>query len=477
MSQCDATNPQLGSSAPDVTEPPDTPAGPVCVIGAGCSGLAACRALAVRNIPFTCYELGSDVGGNWRYENDNQIGVAYRSLRTNNSHQRMRYPSFRHAAQTGTYMSHADMLRYLECFAERYDLGRSIRFGVRVTAIRQASQQRWDVETSGSPPAVFGSVVVATGHHWHPSEPSLPGHFEGQLIHAARYRDPAAFKDRRVLIVGAGSSGAEISAEISTVAAATFLTVRAAPPILPRHVAGIATDRFDNPLLSALPIRVRDLYLRGVVKAALHGSNRLPEGLRSSRSPVRSPAVISTDLVQKVNDGAVVLRPQVKQVHGGVVEFADGASEDIDCIVLATGYEIAVPFLDGLPLGITTCQAPLYRKIVAPAFPSLFFVGLVDPFGALLPVVEAQAEWVGCVIDGTVILPDGPTMRARLEDENRAARRRFDQPLDNSLWCDFYGYRQQLWLDRHVHRRRHRRRRAAPHSTYVTASRDSWSRT
>ena len=44
---------------------------PVCIIGAGSSGIAAAQVLHERGVDFDCFEMGSEVGGNWRYDNDN----------------------------------------------------------------------------------------------------------------------------------------------------------------------------------------------------------------------------------------------------------------------------------------------------------------------------------------------------------------------------------------------------------------------
>ena len=54
--------------------------GKVCIIGAGSSGIASCQVLHARGIDFDCFEKGSGVGGNWRYDNDNGMSSAYRSL-------------------------------------------------------------------------------------------------------------------------------------------------------------------------------------------------------------------------------------------------------------------------------------------------------------------------------------------------------------------------------------------------------------
>ena len=65
----------------------------IAVIGAGLLGIAACQALAERGIPFDCFEKGSDVGGLWRYENDNALASAYSSLHINTSRENARYAS------------------------------------------------------------------------------------------------------------------------------------------------------------------------------------------------------------------------------------------------------------------------------------------------------------------------------------------------------------------------------------------------
>ena len=66
----------------------------VCIIGAGSSGIAAAQVLHARGIDFDCFETGSEVGGNWRYQNDNGMSSAYRSLHINTSKQLMEYAAY-----------------------------------------------------------------------------------------------------------------------------------------------------------------------------------------------------------------------------------------------------------------------------------------------------------------------------------------------------------------------------------------------
>jgi dimethylaniline monooxygenase (N-oxide forming) len=66
----------------------------VCIIGAGSAGIAACQVLHERGIAFDCYEAGSQIGGNWRYLNDNGMSSGYRSLHINTSQHLTEYRSY-----------------------------------------------------------------------------------------------------------------------------------------------------------------------------------------------------------------------------------------------------------------------------------------------------------------------------------------------------------------------------------------------
>src|SRR2546429_9991802 len=102
--------------------------GPVCVIGAGSSGLAACQALHTRGIPFDCFEAGSSVGGNWRYNNDNGMSSAYRSLHAKSSGRGMQYAAFPMPDGYPDYLSHEMIARYLDGFSGHFAFPGRIRF-------------------------------------------------------------------------------------------------------------------------------------------------------------------------------------------------------------------------------------------------------------------------------------------------------------------------------------------------------------
>ena len=76
------------------------------MIGAGSSGIASCQVLHARGIEFDCFEVGSGVGGNWRYMNDNGLSSAYKSLHINTSRRMMAYATYPMPEDYPDYPSH-----------------------------------------------------------------------------------------------------------------------------------------------------------------------------------------------------------------------------------------------------------------------------------------------------------------------------------------------------------------------------------
>ena len=187
----------------------------VCVIGAGSSGIASCQVLHARGIPFDCFEAGSSVGGNWRYDNDSGRSSAYRSLHANSSRHSMQYASFPMPGNYPDYPSHRLIAKYLDDFVDHFGFRGRIQFRTEVTSVRPAIGGAWDVTvrqlaTGAERSERYSSVLVANGHHWDPHypEPAFPGAggFTGEQIHSHYYRTPEPFTGKRVLVLGIGNS-------------------------------------------------------------------------------------------------------------------------------------------------------------------------------------------------------------------------------------------------------------------------------
>jgi Flavin-binding monooxygenase-like len=434
----------------------------IAVIGAGGAGLAAMRALAARGVPFAGYEAASDVGGNWRYENDGPSSAAYASLRTNVSRRRMQYRDLAIPRAFGDYPHHTRMAAYLAAYAALFDLRRHIRFSSRVERAEPEGRNGWRVHLSDGETVRHRALVVANGHHWDPRWPDLPGTTTAVVTHAHAYRTPSPFAGRRVLVIGAGQSAVEIALEVSGVAARTLVSVRSGAHVLPRWIFGRPLDWLDGDLLNRLPWRALNRLLGILVRLARRDDPAAHGFPVPAHNLLEEVPAVSSDLAAALRIGAVAVRPGVAAVDGDRVRFTDGSSAAVDAIVCATGYRLSFPFLPPALLAPEGSALPLYRRIVPLDVPGLFFIGLVDAPSGLLPIVERQSAWLADLLEGGIVLPDRTRMQAAVDAGERRSRARFPRQPPHTIRCDPHAYMRVLARDR----RRARLRAIAGRATW-----------
>ncbi len=117
----------------------------ICVIGAGSSGIATCQVLDARGIEFDCFEVGSEVGGNWRYMNDNGMSSAYRSLHINTSRRMMAYATYPMPEDYPDYPNHWQIAEYFDDYVDHFGFRDRIRFRTEVTRVEPAGGGGWRV--------------------------------------------------------------------------------------------------------------------------------------------------------------------------------------------------------------------------------------------------------------------------------------------------------------------------------------------
>src|SRR5262245_51553565 len=286
----------------------------VAVIGAGCAGLAVLKALREHGVGVECFERGSDVGGLWRYENDNGLSGAYESLRTNVSRTRMQYPSFPMPDAYGDFPHRSAMAAYLGAYADAFGLRELIRFGRTVERLGPAPGGTWWITLGDGARRRYRAVVIASGLFWCPRVPSHPGSFDGTVSHSHAYRTPQPFAGRRVLVVGAGQSAAEIAVEVSAVAERTIMSVRGAGHVIPRWIGGRPYDAADVDPLNRLPWRLLNLvYARRVARelGAAPPAWPLP-----ARRILEGIPIVSSELLPAVRREDVVVKPAIDRLIG-----------------------------------------------------------------------------------------------------------------------------------------------------------------
>jgi hypothetical protein len=130
------------------------------------------------------------------------------------------------------------------------------------------------------------------------------------------------------------------------------------------------------------------------------------------------------------------------------VHFADGSAVEADVVVYCTGYKVTFPFLDATVVRADDNHVDLYRRVVPPDQPGLYFIGLVQPIGAVMPLAEAQAHWVADLITGRVTLPSAAEMRRQIAAYDVALRKRFVASKRHTIEVDFHAYRAEVERER-----------------------------
>lgn len=432
----------------------------VCVIGAGSSGIAACQVLGARGIDFDCFEKGSAVGGNWRYENDNGMSSAYRSLHINTSRGLMAYRTFPMPDDYPDYPNHFQIARYFDEYVDHFGFRDRIRFRTEVVKVEPADGE-WEVTVEGPDgkreTSRYRAVLVANGHHWDPRwpEPPFPGadEFTGERMHAHHYREPDALAGKRVLVLGIGNSATDIAVESSRIADATFLAMRRGAYVLPKYLNGKPTDESASPLLTRLPLSVQRFFVSRLLGLAV--GDMTAYGLpKPDHKLLEAHPTISAELLSRLGHGDIRIKPNIERFAGGrTVRFADGSEEEIDLVIYCTGYRISFPFFDPELVSARDNRLPLYRHVASVERPGLFFIGFIQPLGAIMPIAEAQSEWVADLLEGKGRLPGRAEMHDEIAATERRMRKRYVASKRHTIQVDFHPYLREI--------RRERKRSAA----------------
>lgn len=427
----------------------------VCIIGAGGSGLTACQVLGARGIPFDCFEKGSMIGGNWRYENDNGMSSAYKSLHINSARKLMSYKAFPMPADYPDYASHYQVAKYFDDYAERFGLAEKITFRTEVVSA-EPEGDGWNVTieeaVGGRRTESYCAVLVANGHHWKPRwpEPSFPGagEYEGEQMHVHHYREPDVLVGKRVLVLGMGNSAVDVAVESSRIAEKTFLAMRRGAYVLPKFLAGKPIDEWATPTMSRLPIPVQRFFFNRMLKMAV--GEMTDYGLPvPDHKLLEAHPTASSELLPRLGHGDITAKPNIDRFTGGrTVRFVDDSEEEIDLVVYCTGYEMSFPFLDEQVFTAPDNRMPLFKRVVSVEHPGLYFVGFIQPLGPIIPLAEAQSEWIADLLTSKAALPPAPEMRKEIVDYDRWLKKRFVASKRHTIEVDFHPYLRDIRKER-----------------------------
>ncbi|EED14253.1 monooxygenase, putative [Talaromyces stipitatus ATCC 10500] len=422
----------------------------IAVIGAGISGILATKYLLQAGLDVTVFERNEKPGGVWLYDEkkapeppysvtepleasqalcpwykeDNQQdgiisaedalkhappGACYDGLTNNFSLATIELKDLPwlweipmttpecpdHASE---WTTHRNVLRYIQKAATQVGMQDRVYYRTLVERVKKGGD-KWKVTTGTLIPIVsenteeekfqishrkweFDAVVVASGHYNTPRLPSIPGLVEWRetyperVEHSKSYRHPQKYSGKNILLVGAGTSSTEIARELG-------------PLVQKIHQSGRGS-RFDLPL------------------------DFIPENCQ------RVAEIESFGTLQKVAESLTAKG----HIPGKVTLKDRTVLNDIDIVIVCTGYHFAYPFMPDLHAdnGFAnvdvskvlvkdgSCTLNLHKDMFYIPDPTLAFGG-ISQFISTFSFFEYQAMFIAEVFSGKASLPSQQEMR------------------------------------------------------------------
>jgi cation diffusion facilitator CzcD-associated flavoprotein CzcO len=359
----------------------------VLIIGAGPAGLAAGQALRERGIAFEMVERGQKLAGAWHGH--------YERLHLHTAKRFSALPGLPFGREVARYPSRLQFIEYLRAYAERFHL--RPRFGINVEQVLPRGSG-WRVRTNQGEMAAE-NVVLATGLNAVPVRPRWPGveTYQGEVLHSSAYVNAKRWIGRRVLVVGAGNSGAEIALDLTEQGARVELCVRGKLHVTQRDVLGLPMP-LASTLLTKLPLSLADAMAQAILRLSVGDLSRW--GIETpAHGPLRGVLehgrvpLIDVGTLARIKKGDIVVRKAIQRFHEDGVTFLDGTRIACDAVVLATGYRSGLERLLGRTDEVLDARGRALHGGIAPR-PGLYLVGYATPATGLLREIGFTARRV-----------------------------------------------------------------------------------
>jgi dimethylaniline monooxygenase (N-oxide forming) len=430
----------------------------IAVIGAGASGLCCAKYLLQSGFEdLTVFEIGTQIGGLWCYQNDNGRSSAYRTLHINTARNLTNFSDLKFDDSVQTFPDHQDMHRYLVRYAERFDIRRRIRFKSRVVDLRAAAKYdralpRWQIRLEDGTVEEYDRVIVAAGHLSKPLHvPQFQDCFEGEYLHSHYYREPEPFAGRRICVIGVGNSACDIASDVCVTSPRTVMVARSGVMIAPKLILGHAfTDITMKLYRKWIPDWLRRRIISFLVYL-IHG--RMTE-LGFKPLTRRAHPTTSAVVVQHIAYRRIIVKQGIERIEGRRIYFSDGTSDEFDTMIACTGYLIDLEFVAPEVLQVKDNSIDLYKRICVPGWEGLYFMGMFNTTTALNLVFERQARWICAIERGESTLPSPEEMRADIEAKKRWIAKHYQSSPRHTIEEEHLYYLDELDKSERAGRRR-----------------------
>ena len=402
------------------------------IIGGGMAGiLSAVKLREAGFTNFTLYEKAKSLGGTWR---ENQYpGVACDVPSHFYCYDFAPNPDWSHACSPG-----AEIYEYLQSVADRFGVYQHVKFDTEIASM-VFRNGRWHLKTKSGNLDEADFVIGATGVLHRPSIPDIPGidSFKGTLFHTARWDHSVPLEDKRVGIIGTGSTAIQVVGALSGKVKKLEQFQRTAQWIMPRPNPAYTEEEKknfrDNPELLD-KIRAENAEMsEGGFSSAVVGENPealamiaeltldnleqnikdpvLREKLRPDYQAACKRLIMSDnyyDAIQHPNTELVT--DKITRIEPEGIRTADGKLHELDVLVISTGFKvdqflrpIEVTGNNGITLEEAWKERPsAYLSVSIPEFPNLILLnGPNGPVGnfSLIDVADIQFAYFMKLVD------------------------------------------------------------------------------
>ena len=185
----------------------------------------------------------------------------------------------------------------------------------------------------------YAGIVACPGFQRVPQVPTYPGSFTGEARHSQTYKSANEFRNKRVMIVGAGNSAIDIAVDAAIAARRSVISTRRGYWFFPKHIGGVPLDHFAINTVST-QTRLKQFLNIHVGDVARVGFGT------PDHAPLERHPILNDQVLHHLSHGDLVARPEIDHFDGPNVHFRDGSAEELDLIIWATGYTDEVPFID-----------------------------------------------------------------------------------------------------------------------------------
>lgn len=362
-----------------------------CIVGSGPGGLAAARAFLNLGLSIDVFERHNAIGGIW--DRTNPGTPMYESAHFISSRDLSAYHGYKMPSDYPDYPNHRQILDYLRGFAVAYGLDQHVRLS---TSVEHAEWDgtRWQVRTSDGETRAYLTLTCANGTQWFPAMPSFSGmeSFTGAIIHSNSYSEGRQLMDKRVLVVGAGNSGVDIACDAARFADFAAISVRRGYHLVPKHIFGMPADAFaaSGP---HLPMKWAQRIFPPLLKVLIGKPSKYgwPE---PDHKLFETHPIVNDQILHHLRHGDLLARRDIARFDGADVVFADGTREAYDLVIMATGYQTKVPYLDESMFRWKGSRPNLHLRLFSQDHPGLAAIGFTEGDGGAYELFDDMSDLI-----------------------------------------------------------------------------------